>query len=497
MLEEIIKARKDKIEAIRERGADPYPATVRRSISIEDVIKGFSPIMKSGKKVWISGRVVSLRDQGKLIFAVVDDGTARLQVFISKKILKEFDDFRSSVDLGDFIEVGGPLMKTKKGEKSIEARSARVIVKSILPIPTDFYGVTDAETRFRKRYLELITEPEVRDLFRRKSVFWSTFRSELLSAGFLEVETPVLEATPGGAEAEPFITHYNALDTDFFLRISLEISLKKLLVGGFPKVFEIGRIFRNEGIDAEHLQDYTQLEFYWAYADYEDLMKFIEKTYKKVVKATCGSYITTYKGTKIDWSKKWPRVEYYDIFKKKTGLDLEKASTSDLIEKAKEAGLKVDHSLGRGRLIDLLFKKFARTGMVQPCFLVNPPIEIEPLAKRSAAAPHKVERFQVVACGSELGKGFSEANDPIDERERFEDQMRLREKGDAEAQMLDEDFLEALEYGMPPAAGFGISERLFALLMDKPVRETVFFPSMKRKAGSSPSDEEDKAVDKK
>jgi lysyl-tRNA synthetase class 2 len=486
MLDEIMKARKDKADAIRETEGDPYPASVKRTISVEEAISAFSGLSKGAKKVWICGRVTSLRDQGKLIFATVDDGTGRIQAFISKKTLKDFDAFKSSVDMGDFVELSGPLMKTRNGEKSIDARSARVITKSLRPMPNDFYGIADAETRFRKRYLELMTEPSVRDLFRRKSVFWSTFRSELQNAGFLEVDTPVLEATPGGAEAEPFTTHYNALDTDFFLRISLEISLKKLLVGGFPKVFEIGRIFRNEGIDAEHLQDYTQLEFYWAYADYEDLMKFVEKTYKKVIKATCGSLVTEYKGKKIDWSGKWPKVEYYDIFKKKTGLDLNTATVKDLYEKAKEAGLKVDMSLGKGRLIDLLFKKFARATMIQPCFLVNPPIEIEPLAKRLSDKPQKVARFQVVACGSELGKGFSEANDPIDERERFEDQMKLREKGDAEAQMLDEDFLEALEYGMPPAAGFGISERLFALLMDKPVRETVFFPAMKRASDSSP-----------
>lgn len=484
MLDEIMKGRKEKADAMTEAGRDPYPADVKMTVTVADALKDFSKLSRSAKKVWICGRVVSVRDQGKLIFIVIDDGTSRIQGFVSKKNLKEFDAFRSDLDLGDFVEVGGPLMKTRNGEKSVEVRAARVVTKTLRPIPTAFYGVEDQETRFRKRYLELMIDPAERDVFRRKSVFWSTFRSELQNAGFLEVDTPVLEATPGGAEAEPFSTHYNALDTDFFLRISLEISLKKLLVGGFPKVFEIGRIFRNEGIDAEHLQDYTQLEFYWAYADYEDLMKFVEKTYKKVIKNTCGSLVTEYKGTKIDWSKKWPKVKYCEIFKKKTGLDLDTASTKDLLDKAKEAGLKADSSLGRGRIIDLLFKKFARTTMIQPCFLIDPPIEIEPLAKRIAGDEKKVARFQVVACGSELGKGFSECNDPIDERERFEDQMKLREKGDAEAQMLDEDFLEALEYGMPPAAGFGISERLFALLMDKPVRETVFFPAMKRVNGS-------------
>ncbi len=481
MLEDIVKARKEKLEILRQAGVDPYPATVRRTHSVAEVIKSFSSLSKSKKKVSLVGRVISSRDQGKLMFITIDDGTSRIQIFASKANVKDFDLAKSTIDMGDFIEVSGPLMKTKKGEKSVEARAMKVVMKSLLPLPSDFYGLEDPETRLRKRYLETILDPSLRDMFRKKSVFWNTFRSELVNAGFLEVETPVLEVTPGGAEAEPFTTHYNALDTDFYLRISLEISLKKILIGGYNKVFEIGRIFRNEGIDAEHLQDYTQLEFYWAYADYEDLMKFIEKIYKKVIKNTCGSLITSYRGTKVDWSKKWDKVDYFTIFKKKVGLDLKTCTIEDLSTKAKEAGLNADTSLGKGRLIDLLFKKFVRAGLVQPCFLVDPPIEIEPLAKRIAGKEEKVARFQVVACGSELGKGFSEGNDPLDERARFEEQMSLREKGDVEAQMLDEDFLEALEYGMPPAAGFGISERLFAMIMDKPVRETVFFPAMKRK----------------
>ncbi|MCK9187277.1 MAG: lysine--tRNA ligase [Candidatus Colwellbacteria bacterium] len=490
MLEDIIKARKDKLAVLKEKGIDPYPASVKRTAPIRDVLKSFGSLSILKKKVFVVGRVIRLRDQGKLIFMDIDDGTGRIQALLTKKNSEDFGIIKETLDLGDFIEAGGKLIKTKRGEKSIEAKSARIIVKATRPMPTDFYGIEDVETRFRKRYLELALSPETRELFRQKSVFWKTFRTVLEENGFLEVDTPVLEAVPGGAEAEPFKTHYNALDTDFYLRISLEISLKKLLVGGFNKVFEIGRIFRNEGIDAEHLQDYTQLEFYWAYADYNDLMEFVEKLYKKVIKEVCGSLVTEWKGNKIDWSKKWEKIDYFSIFKEKTGIDLKEAETEDLLNKAKEAGIANSKNLGRGRLIDLLFKKFARPTLIQPCFLVNPPIEIEPLAKKIKGEEHKVARFQVVACGSELGKGFSEGNDPIDERNRFEEQMKLREKGDAEAQMLDEDFLEALEYGMPPSAGFGISERLFSMLMDKPVRETVFFPAMKRAGISEPNKED-------
>jgi lysyl-tRNA synthetase class 2 len=305
-------------------------------------------------------------------------------------------------------------------------------------------------------------------------------REFLNAEGFLEVDTPVLEQTPGGAEAEPFVTHHNALDEDFYLRISLEISLKKIIVGGFEKVYEIGKVFRNEGIDAEHLQDYLQMEFYWAYADYRDLMTFLPKMYRHIVKKTTGSLVTEWNGKKIYWGKPWKKIDYVQSFKRHTKLDPIAAPLTALRAHAKKLGLAVDASLERGRLVDMIYKKTVRPTLIQPCFLLNPPVFLEPLAKRSPDNPEVVERLQVVACGSELGKGFSEGNDPQDQRERFEQQMALREKGDKEAQMLDEDFLEALEYGMPPTAGFGLSERLFAMIMDKPIRETVFFPPMKR-----------------
>jgi lysyl-tRNA synthetase class 2 len=291
----------------------------------------------------------------------------------------------------------------------------------------------------------------------------------------------VLENIPGGAEAEPFRTHHNALDAEFYLRISLELPLKRLLVGGYDKVFEIGRIFRNEGIDREHLQDYTQLEFYWAYSDYADVMRLTENIYKEVIEKTCGGLVTEFGGTKIDWSKEWPSVDYVAAFKKANDIDPIMASHAELLEKAKALKLEADKSAGKGRLIDLIFKKTVRPSLIEPCFLINPPVEIEPLAKRHPENPAVVERFQVVACGTELGKGFSELNDPDDQRARFEEQMKLRAAGDAEAQFLDEDFLEALQYGMPPAGGFGVSERLFAVLMNMPIRETVFFPLMRPK----------------
>lgn len=481
MLEDIIKERLKKIDLLKEAGINPYPARTKKVVSINDVIKNFNSLSKSKKRVSVAGRIMSFRDQGNLVFSDLFDSSGKIQIVLKKDNISNLNFWKKVLDRGDFIFVNGIVFKTKKGEKSIEAKKIEIWAKSLRPLPTEWFGIEDEETRLRQRYLEMILNPETRQIFIKKSIFWQTFREELKKQGFLEVETPVLEPIPGGAEAEPFVTHLNALDEDFYLRISLELSLKKILVGGFEKVFEIGRIFRNEGIDREHLQDYTQLEFYWAYHDYNDLMKFVESLYKKVIKNTVGSLVTVYNDKKINWSKKWPRVEYVKLFEKFTGINPIKATRDELYKKAKELNLNPEEFAGKGRLIDLIFKKTARPTLIQPCFLINPPVDIEPLAKRSEKDPNVVERFQVMAGGTELGKGFSELNDPIDQRKRFEEQAKLREAGDKEAQMLDEGFLEALEYGMPPTAGFGISERLFAVLMNKPVRECVIFPLMRKK----------------
>ena len=479
-LNKLVNERIRKLKKIKDKGYDPYPADSYRTHRITEVVADFEKLSRGVKKLYLIGRIRAFRDQGGVAFVDLEDESGRIQAVLNKKNLKDFEFWRENLDIGDFIEVGGSLFKTKRGEKSVEVKKLKLLVKSLKAIPKEFYGITDTENLLRRRYLDLLTHPDVREIFVKKSRFWDAVRETMKKNGFLEVETPVLEAIPGGADAEPFVTRHHALKTDFYLRISLEIALKKLLVGGYEKVFEIGRIFRNEGISAEHLQDYTQLEFYWAYAHYNDLMKFVEELYKGAIKATCGTLHTTYKGQEINWGKKWPKVDYYTIFKKEVGLDLNAATEKDLFTKAVKVGLRPTKTMGRGRLIDLLFKK-ARLKLIQPCLLVDPPADVEPLAKRIPNEPAKVARFQIIACGTELGKGFSEANDPIDQRERFEEQAQLRKKGDKEAQRLDEDFLEALEYGMPPAAGFGMSERLFAVLMDKSVRETTFFPLMKHK----------------
>lgn len=486
MLDDIVKERRKKLDLIRKAGIDPYPARVARTHRIGDVIEQFENLEKeysedSRKHLSVAGRLMGIRDQGQIIFADLEDESGRMQVVLKSDSLELFEFWQSALDIGDFVSATGTLFVTKKGEKSVDVRELHMAAKSLLPLPDKYEGLENEELRLRKRYLDLIATPGLRELFRKKTIFWETFRNALKQEGFLEVEVPVLENIPGGAEAEPFKTHHNALDEDFYLRISLELPLKKLLVGGFDKVFEIGRIFRNEGIDREHLQDYTQLEFYWAYRDYNDAMALTEKMYKEVIEKTIGGSVTMHGDKKIDWSKKWKQVDYVAAFKDATGIDPTEASRDELFKKAKALKLEVDKNFGKGRLIDLIYKKTVRPDLIEPCFLVNPPVEVEPLAKRHPKNPKVVERFQIVAAGTELGKGFSELNDPEDQRERFEEQMKLRKAGDKEAQHLDEEFLEALEYGMPPAAGFGVSERLFAVLMDRPIRETVFFPLLRRK----------------
>lgn len=480
-LEELRNARIKKAEALRADKKDPYPAQIFATHTIAQALSDFDSLVSKKEKVTLAGRILGKREHGSLLFLDVASSGASIQFYFQKNDISE-EDFKNAkeyLDIGDFLEAQGELLVTQSGHKSLGVKTWRMLTKSLRPLPETHYGLKDTEERLRRRYLDLLVNRQVRELFEKKTVFWSSMRNFLNAHGFLEVETPVLEMIPGGAEAEPFVTHYNALDKDFYLRISLELPLKRLIVGGFEKVFEIGRIFRNEGIDAEHLQDYTQMEFYFAYADYNELMDFLQKMYQEVIEKTCGSLMTTHEGVEINWKAPWPKIEYFDIFKKETGIDLHKADGDDLRAYAKKLGIDVAASFGKGRLIDLIFKKTCRSKIVQPSFLINPPVEIEPLAKRMAEDPKRVQRLQIMAGGTELGKGFSELNDPMDQRARFEEQMKLREAGDKEAQQLDEDYIEALEYGMPPTAGFGVSERLFAFLMDKPIRETIIFPPLK------------------
>ena len=480
MLHDIINEHVKKKERLETAGLDPYPASVKRTYSLAQTIKDFKKLLVTQKKFYVVGRAFAIRGQGGVSFFDLKDESGTIQIVFRKDNAKDsYDLIRDMLDIGDFIEVVGRAYLTKREEKSINTNAVRIITKSLRPIPSEWHGLSDTETRFRKRYLDLLLHPELKELFRKKSMSGKAVRDYLLQEEFLEVETPVLEQIPGGADAKPFITHHHALDINLYLRISLELHLKRLIVGGFEKIFEIGRVFRNEGIDDEHLQDYTQMELYWAYKDYNDLMPFIEKMVKYVIKNTFGTLITSWHGEKINWAKKWQRIDYFELLNKEWGIDASKISVKDLYKLAEKYKVKVSPGLSRGRVLDYIYKKTIRPKIIQPHFLINPPVDVETLAKRLPGKQNSVQRFQILAMGSELGKGFSELNDPLDQRARFEEQMRLRAKGDEEAQMMDEDFVEALEYGMPPTAGFGMSERLFAMVADKSVRETVFFPLLR------------------
>jgi lysyl-tRNA synthetase, class II len=489
-IDELRKVRLQKLEALKAAGILAYPETTKRDHTVLRAIEEFSELVKSEKEIILAGRIKSLRGHGGVTFFDIEDGsaslnaggTSKIQVFLKKDGVgeKSYQFFLDNFDIGDFIEVRGILFETKAGEKTLKMADYKMLSKSLRPLPEKWHGVQDIELRLRQRYLDLIMSPEEREIFRKKAVFWKSIREFLDNAGFMEVDTAALEPIAGGADANPFKTHHDALDEDFYLRISLELPLKKFIIGGFEKVYEIGKVFRNEGIDAEHLQDYLALEFYWAYADYKALMKFTEEMYKYVIKKTMGTMETECKGNKIDWGKEWQRIDYFEIFKKKTGLDLDEVNEKSLADFAKKIGLSATAKMGKGRLIDLIYKKEVRPALIEPCFLINPPAQLVPLAKKDSDNPEKVRRMQPIACGTELGNGYSELNDPLDQAERFKEQMVLREAGDKEAQMMDDDFVEALEYGMPPTAGFGLSERLFAVLMDKPIRETVFQPPMKK-----------------
>lgn len=479
-LEDIIQHRKKKLEILKQAGWEPYPSSTHRTHTNAQALADFDKLQN--QNLTLVGRIRSLRSMGKLTFFHIEDGTARAQALLKADICgqKEFELFSQVFDIGDFIEISGTLFATKTGEKTLQVEKYRMLAKALLPLPSEHFGLEDTETRLRKRYLDTLLNREVRQMFVQKARFWKSMREFLEKHGFLEVQTPVLESIPGGAEAQPFITHHNALNRDFYLRISLELPLKKMLVGGYEKVYEIGRIFRNEGIDTEHLQDYTQMEFYWAYASFDNLMAFVREMYQYILQETFGTLKITSRGIICDWSGEWAQVSYVELFKEHTGIDLQTARDEELKNYADKYNIKYENFARRGRLIDLIFKRVRQyIPAGKPVFLVNQPLELEPLAKRDPKNPRLVQRMQIIAYGTELGKGFGELNDPLDQRERFEEQMKLRRLGDEEAQMLDEEYVEAMEYGMPPAAGFGISERIFAIWQDLPIREAVFFPPMK------------------
>lgn len=476
-LTEIRKIRLEKVKKLRELGIDPYPSRVDGGP--KSIKEGLESL---GKTAEVAGRLVGWRSHGNVIFADLKNESGAIQLWFQKNLLKDGYQILKYLDLGDFLYAKGKVTKTSAGEISVNVARFQLLTKSIRPLPSKWYGLKDEEERYRKRYLDLQINEDLKDLFRKKAVFWQSMRQFLIDKGFLEVETPVLENTAGGADANPFVTRHDALGIDLYLRISMgELWQKRLMVAGFEKTFEIGRQFRNEGISREHLQDYSQMEFYWAYANYKDSMALVEEMYKYVAKETFGKQKFTIGKFEIDLSAKWGRIDYTSIVKDKINLDISTASIEQIKDKLRELNTDFSVNEKKGRLIDLLWKK-VRKDIAGPAFLVGHPVEVSPLAKRMRDNPKFVERYQVIIAGSEMGNGYSELNDPVDQKKRFEKQQKMRDEGDTEAQMHDADFVEALEYGMPPVTGFGVSERLFSFLADKPIRETVLFPLLKPKS---------------
>ncbi len=480
-LQEIREERVRKLELIKSRGGNPYPSSVTRDHTLGDVHERFQEL--SGTSVSLTGRIMAIRGQGAIQFIVLNDGTATFQAVFKRDVLGEdkMNFFGEVGDIGDFIGVSGELFTTERGQESILATSWTMAAKSLLPLPEKFHGLQDPEEKLRKRYLDILFDPGLRDLFIKRSKFWNAMRSFMLAEGFLEVETPILEVATGGADARPFATHHNALDMEVFLRISCgELWQKRLMVAGFPKVFEIGRIFRNEGMSPEHAQDYTQLECYAAYANHEDGMKMVERMYKYVAQETFGTLVFSIRGFDVDLGKPWERYDYGEIIKKLTDVDIASATLPEIESALKRLKVEYDSKgWNRIRAIDTLWK-YCRKQLGGPGFLVNVPVAMSPLAKLSSNGS-TVEQFQPIIAGSEVGKGYSELNDPIDQAVRFQGQQDMRDAGDDEAQMFDRDFVEALEHGMPPTCGFGVSERLFAFLANRPIREVQLFPLLRPK----------------
>jgi lysyl-tRNA synthetase class 2 len=481
-IDEIRDARIAKLEILKKKGLEAYPAESKRELSLKEAIENFGNLESKKETKWIAGRIMSIRGQGAIVFITLNDGTGLFQGLLKKDVIgdEKFDFFAEVVDIGDFIELHGTFFTTKRGEKTLEAKDWRMLSKSLRPLPEKWHGLVDVEERFRKRYLDILMNPEIKEILEKKTKFWETTRNFMTEHGFLEVETPTLEVTTGGAEATPFKTYNEDFKLPLYLRISIgELWQKRLMSAGFTKTFEIGRAYRNEGSDANHLQEFTNMEFYWAYANFKDGMKLTEELYKKIAMDVFGTTKFETRGHTFDLGGKWAVIDYRATIKKETGIDVLDTTYDEV--KNKLGGLEVAYDGNTmERLVDTLWK-YCRRKISGPVFLTGHPKLVSPLSKAMPTNPELTERFQIIIAGSEVGNGYSELNDPIAQAERFETQRELLKAGDKEAMMPDDEFVEMLEHGMPPTCGFGFGEMLFAFLADKPIRETQMFPLMKPK----------------
>ncbi len=484
ILQELRGERLRKLEELKRLGVNSYPANSHRSSHIEKVISNFDKLENT--EVSLVGRIITLRKIGKIAFIVIKDDSGKIQFFLKEENIQTANYKDSELkyeninllDSGDFIEGTGKVIKSQTGELSIEINKLRILSKSLRPMPTSWDGFTNKEERLRRRYVDLNTNPEVYERFIRRSKFWQYTREYLIKNDFLEVNIPVLEHTTGGADANPFVTHMDALDQDFYLRISHELPLKRLIGGGYEKVFDIGPRFRNENYTEEHLPEHIAMEWYWAYADWKDGMNFMTDMYKDVIQKTFGKLKFNVRGFEVDFSKDWEILDYGEQIKNRYDIDVFSCSLEDVKKALKDNKLEVEQTDNIARGIDKLWKNLRKT-IAGPSWLINTPLIISPLAKIDPTRPSTVERFQPIVAGTELGNGWSELNDPIEQLNRFKEQQLLRKEGDKEAMMLDIDFVEMLEYGMPPTCGWGYSERVFWILEGVTAREGVPFPQLR------------------
>lgn len=482
-LHELVRVRREKLEELKAKGIEPYGGRYPRTHLAAEIKENYAAL--EGAQVRVAGRLVARRTHGKASFGNIMDGSGQIQVYLR---LGDVDPatyslFLEDLDLGDIIGAGGTVFKTRTGEITVAVRELRLLAKCLRPLPEKWHGLKDVDLRYRQRYLDLIVNPAVRETFITRSRIIRAIREFLEGKGFLEVETPMMQAVPGGAAARPFITHHNALDMDLYLRIAPELYLKRLLVGGFEKVFEINRNFRNEGISTKHNPEFTMLELYQAYADYRDMMDLTEELISTVAKKVLGTTTVTYQGVTLELSPPWRRQTMLEAVREHTGLDFNAFRGEDALARraAREAGVEVEEGDTWGAVLNKVFEEKVEEKLIQPIFILDYPVEVSPLAKRKKDDPALTYRFELFICAREIANAFSELNDPIDQRSRFLAQQKRRQAGDEEAHMMDEDFLIALEYGMPPAGGLGIGiDRLVMLFTDAPsIRDVILFPLMR------------------
>ena len=483
-LNEIQRIRRQKFKDLQESGKDPFEIT--RFVvthSTRHIVENFEDM--DGAQVSVAGRLMSKRGMGKAAFCDIHDREGKIQIYVKTDEVgaEAYEEFKK-FDIGDIIGVKGAVFKTHKGEISIKAAEITLLAKSLLPLPEKWHGLKDTDIRYRQRYLDLIVNPNVRKTFVLRSKIIKSIRKYLDERGFLEVDTPLLNTIPGGAAARPFITHHNALDIDLYLRIAPELYLKRLIVGGLEKVYEMGRMFRNEGISVKHNPEFTMMEVYEAYNDYKGMMELAEGLVSSVARDALGTMKVLYQGREIDLTPPWTRISMAEAVKKHVGIDFDSISgDGEARRAASELGAKVTEGMTKGEVMYLLFEEFVEHNLMQPTIVYDYPVEVSPLTKRKAGRPELAERFEIFITAREMGNAYSELNDPVDQKERFYAQMKKREAGDEEAYMMDEDFITALEYGMPPAGGLGIGiDRLVMLLTDSySIRDVLLFPTMKPK----------------